>query len=208
MKTDFTRAGLSAEGFDAKESTRRMALEHAQESPILCSRTTGKLRFGWLELAGKGAPTLDLLLREGAITPDGPIFHGVDLDTEVVAGCEVLYADAPTEFRQGRLETLLLQEDLFRDVGVLVFDSEYVVRRKNLEALLGPVAAFARRQQARLGDFLLVVNICPGRSSAEDFESYRETLSRLLGIDLQAGHFHRYHSGLMGMAWLAVRLGF
>jgi hypothetical protein len=62
-----------------KEATRLFNLYEVQRS--FATARTGELQGNWLELCGRGAPTLELLLRTRAL-PTGRSFIGVDRNKE------------------------------------------------------------------------------------------------------------------------------
>lgn len=206
MKTDFTRAALR--DHEAKHATRRMALAAVQQSCKLWSIGQGNLRNDWIELASERAPTLQLLLDEEALTGEGR-FIGVDMDEGVIERCREHYAGAHAEWHHARLETLLRPKDAFPLAGVLVYDTENSVGRKDLRAVLRPALRFAERQHARLGEFFLVLNLVDdvkehGRKRTR--EEYACWLACALGV--RSVEPHVYRSNRRDMVWVGVRYGF
>lgn len=211
MSTDFTDTALTPEGHAAKEETRRFPLDAARESSFLWSHETGTLRHDWMELSGKEAPTLKLLLGAGALVPGGPArFIGVDSSSEVIRGCQARYGPlAPAEWHKGRLESLVSGRGAFPNVGVLVYDTEYGMWRGKWSGL-NQVGAFARRQADSLGEFVLVVNVAsmPKVVTSAHIGRHLDRLSVAVGHEVRRDALHIYRSKILPMYWTMVTFGF
>lgn len=211
MSTDFTDTVLTPEGRSAKAETRQRPLDAVRESSFLWSHETGTLRCDWMELSGVGAPTLGLLLKEGALVPGGSArFIGVDAQPDVIQGCRALYGPtAPAEWQEGRMETLVAGRGAFPNVGVLVYDTQDGVWRDSWTAL-GRVVAFARRQFKELGEFVLVVNVVGDQrfTTGTDVDRYLSRLSDAVGHEVRADALHVYRSKILPMYWTMVTFGF
>lgn len=162
-----------------------------------------------MELAGRRAPTLQLLLDEKALDPNGTArFIGVDHDAKIIRECEKHYASAPATWVNNDIGALLKRRNDHADVGVLVFDSEYEIGKNQLYPPLQVVSRFARWQYERLGEFLLVINVVAPerRASDEDVAAYRERLADILGMQVPSPHV--YKSLTERMLWSAHTYGF
>ena len=211
MKTDFTADALSSAGHAAKAATRRMPLEAAMESSTLWRKDGGYLTRDWLELAGHHAPTLQLLLDEGALDPARPArFIGIDSNPAVIAGCRSRYgAETPASWHIGQLESLVTARGAFPNVGVLVYDTEDGVWGTKWDAL-GRVARFAQRQADAIGEFILVVNVVadPRYATPAAIDRYLTQLSDAVGHRVEREALHRYTSSTVPMLWTMVTFGF
>lgn len=210
MRQDFTQAALSQEGLTKKAHTRLSPLDLVREhSSFLWTRTGQHLRHDWMELASHQAPTLQLLMDEGAINVGGGKFVGVDLSQAVIDGCRAHYPKAHAEWHAGRIESLVSQRGAHPNVGVLIYDSEEGVWRGRWDAL-NRVCAYARAQAEALGEFLLVVNVVadPRFSGPKEIGRYLERISEQVGTEVNEGSLHRYRSNVQPMLWTAIRFGF
>jgi len=205
---DFTEGAVRKHG--SKMETRKRALETVRScSPILWSRKDQALHHDWMELAGVHAPTCQFLLDENALGSKAK-FIGVDLEESIIDGCRTHYGDdVPAEWVHGSLTSLLRDMEAFQGVGVLVYDSEHAVRgRGTIEAVLPVLSRFAFRQEEKLGEFMLVINVAQRWVDNErDVARYRKMLGDTFGVYAKID-LHRYVSKKMPMLWTAIRLGF
>jgi len=205
MISDFTAAG------PAKQETRVGTLEMVQESSILWSARHQALRYDWVELAGKQAPTLQMLLAEGALTGSGQ-FVGVDLDKDIIAECaEVFSAETAAgqcDWSTRNLITLLRDQDALPRTGVLVYDSCECARGKAIQRNLDVLFDFAKRQEEQLGQFLLVLNVSLFRVNRDrHVREYVEAIQRHLPWFDAVGDFHVYQSEGRANPMLLCRIG-
>ena len=208
---DFTEGGLSSAGHRAKDETRRRPLDVVKKhSALLWSKSTNSLRYDWMELAGSGAPTLEMLLREEALNGEGK-FIGVDREASIIAGCKQKYGPhAPAVWREGQLsEFANANHPDMQRVGVLVFDSEDGIWRGKWSDL-EQVTAFAKLRAAKIGEFALVVNAVapPHRLKPGDMEKYRKRLSDECGVAIKPEALTPYTSKTEQMVWTMVTFGF
>lgn len=211
MRTDFTKAATS--NHEAKQDTRQRPLDIVRKhSAHLWSRKHQALRFNWIELPGHHAPTLQMLLDAGALQGPGH-FGGVDTSSKVLQGCREHYGDdVPAFWVKGNLITALRSPDAFPDAGVLVYDSFRAAKgAKTIEKELPVLARYAHRQEQRLGEFLLVLNVAIDRRfvTEADQAAYRGLIADTFpGLQVHEGSFHTYQSKKTAMLWAAIRLGF
>jgi hypothetical protein len=208
---DYTRQALSDQGFEAKDETRLHALNIVKHSSFLWSRDQQALRCDWMELAGTGAPTLQLLLNLDAIEAPAR-FIGVDTDETVIEGCMDRYGpEAPAHWHHGPLIPALRRLGPFDQVGVLVYDAFRAVQgERTIQREVRSLARFAQRQRDRLGEFLLVMNVdgSPRYRSNGTYDSYRKLLSDAFEMQVEPEALHPYVSRQDTMVWTALRWGF
>lgn len=113
----------------------------------------GCLMVDWLELAGVGAPTADLLAPR--LGPGH--FIGVDLDASVIRDNEAL-GRPHCRWVHADVEHVLRRPALVNNIGALNLDTLMSWAGADLEAMISEVAPFVLRQFDRLGEFLLIVN--------------------------------------------------
>ena len=196
-----------------KQDTRRMPLDIIRErSSFLWSREKQRLRYDWVELAGPQAPTLQIHLDENTLGP-GASFIGVDTDQKTLRGCLGHYGpDVPARWHLGNLITELRSPARWDNVGVVVFDSWRAVRgNRTITPELVVLTEFAHRQQKRLGEFLLVLNVTipPRRFSERDIQAYQRLVAgHFPDLRMHDGSFIRYTSQRDPMLWTAICLGF
>ena len=210
MEHDFTPTALSDAGHKAKEATRRAPLDAVRaDSAFLWDHASGELRRDWMELAGREAPTLALLIAERALVPGGRAkFVGVDASPSVALGCaEHFGPEAPAEWRVGRLESLVSGKGSYPNVGVLVYDTEDGAWRERWGAL-DRVCTYARRQADSLGEFVLVVNASARFATPADLDRYRARLALTARRDVLPEALHTYRSRDTPMAWTMLTFGF
>ena len=200
---------------EAKENTRRLAIEIAQQSPCLWSRSRNALRYDWMELAGKFAPTLQTLRSTGAL--GGRRFLGVDTAADIIRECEAHYGRDDAVWIHGTLRDILEGAghiDTVARVGVLVYDSHDGVHASDIDRTLRPLFDFAHRQRAIIGEFLLILNLAAVYRVAKKqdmdryIDRYTKVLSEGLGAPVSADDIHRYTSNKTQMLWVALRFGF
>lgn len=205
--TDFTQMALSERGHEAKQETRERALDIVRRSSKLWARKSESLRYDWMELAGKEAPTLQMLLDEDVLKEAR--FIGVDRSQKVLEGCREHYGpSAPAQWVKGSLKTLLRDSASFSNVGVLVYDSFRAVKGDPIGGDLSVLSHFVRRQEKKIGEFVLVINVTQSRSSEKDIEDYRRLLADSFEMNLEDIDLHQYRSKRTPMLWTAIRLGF
>ena len=202
---DYTKEALSPKGHDNKEYTRMRALEIVSNSCLLWDTANKHLVYSWMELAGPGAPTLQMLLDHEALSPNS-LFYGVDIDPKVIAACRKQYAEVPqARWIEADLSCIVARHT---DVGVLVFDSHNGVVGDDFEESLEMLNIVAKAQAERLGEFLLVINASSSRRSREEVDSYPALLTKHFRMPVQASHIHKYVSKKTPMHWVALRWGF
>ena len=174
----------------SKVNARSRPLEVIRtESNLLWDYQRKETRCSWLELAGGGAPTCDLLLQEGAL---GKNFLGVDLDLSIVTGCKTKYADLCTagmaHFHHGDLLAMVRgYSPVVQDVGVLVYDTQQGLPHRNLDnpddelvRAVTDLIQFGKKQHKELGEFLLVINVTQQRASVDNCNRWPLLLAQKL----------------------------
>lgn len=203
--TDFSYAN------PPKEAVRDGNIETVREARAIFSQATSSLRCDWIELPGNNAPTLYGLVQRRMLSP-GYKFIGVDLDTNVLQSCAAyhfpLTKDAQ-EWVHGNLISILRNDrDVWPNAGVLNFDSFRQSRGKLVRGDLEVLIDFARRRQARLGEFLLILNVACREGRANATARMRETLTELLDRDVPESAFAIYRSEGKRTFMLNARLRF
>ena len=104
--------------------------------------------------------------------------------------------------------TLKKHAELRERVGVLVYDSHDALHDSKLARNLRPLFDFATRQQARLGEFLLILNVTadPRYTSPNHRQRYAAILSEQVEAPVTVDH--QYRSKVTPMIWTALRYGF
>lgn len=207
---------------EAKWHTRRLPLEILKKhSSILWGKKDGALRFDWMELCGPSAPTLEMLLESGSLKPSVSggrhgRFIGIDMQEIIIKDCKVKYtsvSDFSIEWYHGTLKSAILNysnENLRNNVGVLVYDSHQSMIRKdtsNIRMCLN----FAQEQYAKIGEFLLILNVVADPrwiSKPSCKEEYVEFLTSYFSEKINVDDLLIYKSKAMPMAWIALRYGF
>ena len=177
----------------SKENARRRPLEVIRtESNLLWNYLERKTRCKWLELAGTEAPTCDLLVQEQAL---GNTFIGLDLQldgTPIIEGCLAKYADLVATDKAVFIHVNMLNlirddHPLIREVGVLVFDTNRGLGSRNLDdpeddlvLEVTDLIKFGKKQQKRLGEFVLVLNITQQHAKTSNRERWPVVLAEKL----------------------------
>ena len=197
---------------EAKQATRLRVLDLVRDhSCNLWSPSKNALRYDWLELAGHRAPMLDTLLSAGALKGRSR-FIGVDTDPDTIRGCQDHYGpDTPAVWVNSPMKSVLRlnkHAGLRWGVGVLVYDSHDAIHSQKLARNLRPLFDFAKGQQERLGEFLLVLNVTADsrRTTRAHRKRYADLLSDQVGYPVTVDH--SYKSKVTPMIWTALRYGF
>jgi hypothetical protein len=187
-----------------KKHYRRMPLNVVQhEAAMLWDAAHKKLRCDWLELAGHGAPSCQMLIDQGALgdcdkQPKNPCFIGLDTEEDggkVIQGCQTLYdpwcQTGQAKFLRKNMfdcieESFFGNSDLAK-VGVVVYDTNQSIGIGDLndpDWALGKgirsLIRFARYQQSQLGEFVMVINVTQQHASHENRAQWEPWLAQQL----------------------------
>lgn len=169
-----------------KEITRQETLRTAFRIPGLWEGT--RLKHDWVELAGPGAPMVNLL---GPYLGPGK-FIGVDHNRKVIEDCRSYWTNRTETpiFVHAKLESLILGNDpLTHNVGSLIFDST----ARPLGIPLNILFRFAGQQTQRLGCFFLVINTCLNGVSASHLAVFKQRVESHL-TEVHEGIWCQYKS--------------
>lgn len=137
---------------EAKQACRRFNLAGLENS--LWIAPGGQLRLDWVELAGEGAPMLDLLRPK--LGPGR--FIGLDRDREVIHRLQA-QKTPHTIFQEGVLQPLLLDRpELFENVGVINFDSLCAWFGEPIFEETTPLIEFVQQNIHRRREMMLIIN--------------------------------------------------
>jgi SAM-dependent methyltransferase len=193
-----------------KHQTRVDNLECASKRHMLMDRH-GCLIRDWIELAGSGAPTMQLLLDRKALpSSTGAKFIGIDTDEDTLAEAKERYskhADS-ADWVRGKLESILAaDQNAFPNAGVLVFDSWNAAQGQEIERTLPILFDFARRRERQHGEFMLVLNVSL-KFVPRGADTYRSMVESLFGARIPAAAWTTYRSSVKSKPMLLTRLRF
>lgn len=201
-----------------KQECRQWNLEGLQGSHGFLTHRGKTLLRDWVELAGEGAPTLELL-KPWLGGPADAKFIGIDRNPAVLQRCQEKYKDhphadwVPATSLQSALQ---YQRERFKNVGVINFDTTDGLQSsmESLEIRFKPVLEFVQETLPRAREMLLIINMVGrGIGVQECVRTYEDLLQPLLQLTerkLEEGDFLRYHSTRRGtpMVNVRVRLGY
>jgi hypothetical protein len=195
---------------EEKERTRDLVLEFSKRSTTLLD-SNNRFSVVIIDLCGKRAPFYSMIKENGKIGSGG-FYIGVDLDVKIVKECKSLFCDNTSLFLNSKLGMLLCREDIpeVQSCQILILDSHYGTNKKNFYSgdIINSID-FAKKQKDKLGEFLLVVNLCHGRFSKEsDIERYCKFLTEEVGRKITKDDFIFYRSKKEMMMWIAISFGF
>jgi len=151
-----------------KQRTRRETLEAVMKCDALWD--FGTLDCDWMETTGQKAPSLKMLIEQG-IDPNR--FIGINwadpslkghvehhelekASRDLLKANEEMYQAGTWHY--GSFEQAC-REDLFPNVGVIVFDSHYAISANDAITRPVHVIEFFKQQVRRLGQAVLVINV-------------------------------------------------
>lgn len=160
---------------DAKRASRIYNIEQVKRLPRVFNRYTQKLKCDWLELPGRGAPTLKMLRSLDMLGPGR--FIGCEADRSTFDSLVEEYGEESEDhlFLNDLVELRLLGRSNEK-VGVLNFDSLHQAGSSALEKSVGPLIQFAHQQEKELGGFALILNVGVGRGFKE--EDFKDLMAR------------------------------
>lgn len=213
MKTNISPGNYTEEAClhpEEKIKTRNLIFNFAERSATLLD-SDGRLSVPIIELCGKKAPLYDMIKKSNKIGVGG-FYIGVDIHRDIVEECKSIFSDSTSLWINSRMGEVLLLEKILQVKGcqILILDSHYGVHRKNYhKGDIIDCIAFAKKQKERLGEFLLVINICNSRYSKDsDIERYCNFLSKEVGRAITKEDFIFYKSKKEYMMWVAISFGF
>jgi hypothetical protein len=184
--SEFEEGNFSAPNLP-KEASRLYNLVEVRRSFV--TNASGALKGSWMELCGRGAPTLELLLREKALS-ENSFFVGVDSKEENIRhNREVFARTSAAVWAYGDLRRLL-NTGLAEDGPVLGCTNTVVVNydtcgnaqgedwRKDLRDL----RLFVDRKINETGQMVVIVNA--GINRGPNVETFCHDLSTFLGAQV------------------------
>jgi len=204
---EFPRNGPKAE-------TRRRTLSIVQEHTRFWHN--GHLTCDWMELCGKGDETLRMLLDADALQPGCGRYLGVNMEEAVLDHNRKEFVPQTeaglVQWVLGDLCTLLSDLDAFPNTGIIVFDSFNSASKVNLDVILDTILGFAKSQQRKLGQALVVLNLALRGNMVHGREAgkrrLQEYLRERLGVEVSQEQFHDYRSKKVEMRMCWIGLGF
>lgn len=200
---------------EQKQNTRKKIFEVAKESLTLLDED-GRLCVPVVELCGERAPLYAMIIEEKLIGKGG-FYVGVDAYGYIIDECREIYHDSSSEWINSNLGLAISKksqkdnENVSR-AQILVFDSHDGIHKKNFhKGDLPRCIKFAKRQQEKFGEFLLVLNICNSRYSKDndrDIDRYCKFLTEEVGRKVGKDDFLLYRSKKEEMMWIAISFGF
>lgn len=193
-----------------KQHTRIGHIDCVRRKSRMLVDRDGRLRKDWVELAGNGAPTLQILLDEGVLpSPHGARFVGVDLDAGVIKEATALYGeDAPVTWVHGNMVSIIEADiEAFPNAGVLVFDSWNAARGRDIEQILPILFNFARKREQQYGEFFLILNVSL-KFVEKGAHRYRSMVEQLFEAHIPEAAWVTYRSSPTSNQMLLTRLRF
>lgn len=194
-----------------KNETRLNNISGLINSRVILDRRAGKLRRDWIELAGPGAPTLELLIDKELLTPGGEgKFIAVDTNQKVLDEAKEQYGeDAPAEWVRGDLIAMLKADtNAFPNAGALIFDSLNAAKGRAIEECLEVLFDFAhRRKHTAGGEFYLVLNVSTIMVE-KGADWYKKEVAGYFGKEIPDDAWVEYKSSARSKPMLLTRLRF
>lgn len=178
-----------------KQATREATLQAVMAQPLLWHRG-GYLRAAWAELCGDNDRTCALLEDRQALRPHGAPYIGINYPDPtdkttpapfleqraraILANNKAIYGeDACHKWVYGDMRDIL-EQDLFPDIGVIVYDSFHSVTNAHLDTILGRVLTAFLQQAVRIGYAILALNLVerprPGCSVPQGIQNLQSCL--------------------------------